>query len=204
MSDFFTEAFGTRPFMAILRGFGPQRTLELAETAWHHGIRCVEVPVQSLEAVRTLEMVVAEGRSRGYQVGAGTVTTPERVRQAVDAGAAFTVAPGFDPDVARASQDAGLAHLPGVATASEVQAAHRFGSRWLKAFPASVLGPEWFRAMHGPFPEARFVATGGMTADNATTYLAAGASVVAVGSALGDPAQLRTLSTLGPDLRADA
>lgn len=201
MSDVFTDAFAAQPLMAILRGFGPERTLELAETAWDNGIRCVEVPIQSDEAVDTLEAVVAAGHRRGCQVGAGTVTTVERVRQAIDAGAAFTVAPGFDPEVARASQDAGLAHLPGVATASEIQAAHRFGSRWLKAFPASVLGPGWFTAMHGPFPDARFVATGGMDADTVVPYLAAGASVIAVGSALGDPVQLRALSQLGPDVR---
>jgi Entner-Doudoroff aldolase len=192
--EFFTEIFAAQPFMAILRGFGMQRTVELALTAWNHGIRCVEVPIQSEEALDTLNTVAASNSTRGWHVGAGTVTTTKRVRQAKDAGAAFTVAPGFDLDVAQTSHNAGLPHLPGVATASEIQAAYRFGSSWLKAFPASVLGPGWFKAMHGPFPEACFVATGGMNADNAAQYLAAGESVIAVGSALDDPTQLRTLS----------
>lgn len=201
LSEFFTDAFHGQPFMAILRGFDRERTLALARTAWDHGIRCVEVPVQSEEACATLEAVAHEGSTRGYPVGAGTVTSPERVERARRAGARFTVAPGFDPEVARASADAGLAHLPGVATATDVQAVERFGLTWMKTFPASVLGPGWLRALHGPFPGARFVATGGMDADNAAEYLAAGAAVVAIGSALQDPAQLNRLDTArrGPE-----
>jgi len=77
-----------------------------------------------------------------------------------------------------------------------VQAAMHLGLTWLKAFPASVLGTPWFRAMAGPFPDARFVATGGMDATNAGSFLEAGARVVAVGSALEDPAQLPRLAEL--------
>ncbi|NEB81742.1 bifunctional 4-hydroxy-2-oxoglutarate aldolase/2-dehydro-3-deoxy-phosphogluconate aldolase, partial [Streptomyces sp. SID14478] len=103
---------------------------------------------------------------------------------------------GLDAAVASASVAAGLPHLPGVATATDVQAARALGLTWLKAFPASVLGADWFRAMRGPFPEVPFVATGGMDAGNAAAYLSAGARVVAVGSALEDPAQLASLAEL--------
>jgi len=197
MSDWFTDAFKAKPLMAILRGFSRDRTLELAQAAWSLGIESVEIPIQTSAAVETLQAVVAAAQAHGHFVGAGTVTSIERVQQAADVGAAFTVAPGFDRDVARASRDAGLAHLTGAASASEIQAAQRFGATWVKAFPASVLGTGWFEAMRGPFPQVRFVATGGMNARNAAEYLDAGASVVAVGSALGDPAQLELLSGLG-------
>lgn len=86
--------------------------------------------------------------------------------------------------------------LPGVATASEVQAAMKDGLTWLKAFPAALLGPAWFTAMAGPFPGANFVATGGMDASNAGEFLDKGVQVVAVGSALADPAQLPRLAEL--------
>ncbi|MEU6814441.1 bifunctional 4-hydroxy-2-oxoglutarate aldolase/2-dehydro-3-deoxy-phosphogluconate aldolase [Streptomyces sp. NPDC046860] len=190
----FDRVFAGVPVMAILRGMPLTRTVELAERAWDLGIECVEVPVQDEEAAAVLAAVVAAGRGR--PVGAGTVTTPERLGWAVAAGAAFTVAPGLDAGVARASVDAGLPHLPGVATATDVQAARALGLDWLKAFPASVLGPDWFRAMRGPFPEVPFVATGGIDASNAAAYLAAGAKVVAVGSALEAPDQLRSLADL--------
>ncbi|MEU6394124.1 bifunctional 4-hydroxy-2-oxoglutarate aldolase/2-dehydro-3-deoxy-phosphogluconate aldolase [Streptomyces sp. NPDC046939] len=192
----FDDLFGRVPVMAILRGLSPDRSVELAVRAWDLGIECVEVPVQDEAAGRALAAVVAAGRERGKAVGAGTVTSVERLERAVGAGAAFTVAPGLDAEVARASVAAGLPHLPGVATATDVQAARALGLTWLKAFPASVLGVEWFRAMRGPFPEVPFVATGGLDAGNASAYLDAGARVVAVGSALEDPDQLERLAAL--------
>jgi 2-dehydro-3-deoxyphosphogluconate aldolase/(4S)-4-hydroxy-2-oxoglutarate aldolase len=67
---------------------------------------------------------------------------------------------------------------------------------WLKAFPASVLGTAWIKAMHGPFPQVRFVTTGGMNAANAAEFLRAGTRVVAIGSALQDPSQLPKLAAL--------
>lgn len=196
MTHWFDETFSSTPVMAILRGFTPARTVELAQRGWDAGITCVEVPIQSPAAVEALVAVAQAGASRGMSVGAGTVVSPELVATARDAGAAFTVSPGFDPAVAKASLDAGLPHLPGVATGSEVQLAAAFGLHWLKAFPASVLGKEWFSAMAGPFPQINFVATGGMNAHNATEYLAAGARVVAVGSALEDDTQIDRLTDL--------
>jgi len=202
-SDWFATEFEGRPLMAVLRGFDATRSVELASAAWDLGIEAVEVPVQSASTCAALAAVVEAGRARGHHVGAGTVTTIERLRKAVEAGAAFTVAPGLDAEVASASMDAGLAHLPGVSTPSEIQAALRLGLTWVKAFPASVLGEEWFRAMRGPFPEVTFVATGGMDAGNARRFLEVGARVVAVGSALGDPEQLPALSRLLADSRAE-
>ena len=190
------DAHLTVPVMAILRGFGVQRTVELARQAWALGLTCVEVPIQSEADVAALAAVVEAGRAGGHVAGAGTVVSRRHVEQASDAGAAFTVSPGLDLDVVRASLDAGLPSLPGVSSASEIQAAHRFGLTWVKAFPASVLGPAWFRAMRGPFPQIRFVATGGMDAHNAREYLSAGAEVVAVGSALEDGAQIALLARL--------
>ena len=121
---------------------------------------------------------------------------PEHIRQAKRAGAAFTVSPGLDLDIVRASAEAGLPPLPGVATPTEVQLALREGLTWLKAFPASVLGTGWFGAMRGPFPQAKFVATGGMDASTAGRFFAAGVRVVAVGSALEDETQLPALAAL--------
>jgi 2-dehydro-3-deoxyphosphogluconate aldolase/(4S)-4-hydroxy-2-oxoglutarate aldolase len=67
----------------------------------------------------------------------------------------------------------GLPHLPGVATPTEVQRAPAAGFGWLKAFPAAQLGAGWITAMHGPFPEARCVATGGIDLSNAAGFLSA-------------------------------
>jgi 2-dehydro-3-deoxyphosphogluconate aldolase/(4S)-4-hydroxy-2-oxoglutarate aldolase len=69
-----------------------------------------------------------------------------------------------------------MAHLPGVATATDVRRALRLGLSWQKAFPATSLGPGWFTALREPFRTVRFVATGGITAGNAAVFLKAGAS----------------------------
>ena len=192
----FDRILAGRPLMAIFRGLGTTRSLELARTAWDLGIDVVELPIQSDADVDALAAVVAAAREEGRLVGAGTVVSTRHVELAASAGAAFTVSPGFDADVVRASAAAGMPPLPGVATASEVQAAMALGLTWLKAFPASLLGAGWFRAMAGPFPDARFVATGGMDAANAGAFLDAGVRTVAVGSALEDPAQLPALAAL--------
>lgn len=186
----------TVPVMAILRGFGPERSVALATQAWELGLSCVEVPIQSETDVAALAAVVEAGRASGHVAGAGTVVSRRHVDQAREAGAAFTVSPGLDLAVVKDSLDAGLPSLPGVASASEIQAADRFGLTWVKAFPASVLGTGWFKAMRGPFPQLKFVATGGMDAHNAREYLAAGANVIAVGSALEDAAQIPLLAQL--------
>jgi 2-dehydro-3-deoxyphosphogluconate aldolase/(4S)-4-hydroxy-2-oxoglutarate aldolase len=192
----FDGVFDGQSLMAILRGLGVERSLELAELAWSLGIDVVELPIQTETDVEALRVVAAAGRTTGRLVGAGTVVSVRHVELAASAGAAFTVSPGFDPVVSRASAQAGLPPLPGVATATEVQAAMAMGLTWLKAFPASLLGPAWFPAMAGPFPDARFVATGGMDASNAREFLARGVRTVAVGAALGDPAQLPALAAL--------
>jgi len=190
------EIFGEHRVMAILRGLPPDETVALAARLWDGGVRVLEVPIGTPAAVSSLRAAVAAGRERGLRVGAGTVTTPEQVRSAADAGAQYTVAPGLDLTVLAASLAAGLPHLPGVGTASEVQRARAAGCRWLKAFPAKALGPDWIAAMHGPFPDIRFVATGGLKVADAKPFLDAGTSVVALGAALADPDQRAAVGIL--------
>ncbi|MEV4482625.1 bifunctional 4-hydroxy-2-oxoglutarate aldolase/2-dehydro-3-deoxy-phosphogluconate aldolase [Micromonospora coxensis] len=192
----FAPIFADARVMVILRDLPPTETVRLAEQAWELGIDVVEVPIRTADAVLSLRAAVQAGRERGKLVGAGTVRTPAQVRQAASAGAAFTVAPALDLAVADAAVTYGIPHLPGVATPTEAQHALDHGLVWLKAFPAVSLGPQWFKALAGPLPELRFVATGGIDADNAADFLAAGVEVVAVGSALSDPRQIPRLAAL--------
>ncbi|MFH5821068.1 bifunctional 4-hydroxy-2-oxoglutarate aldolase/2-dehydro-3-deoxy-phosphogluconate aldolase [Georgenia sp. AZ-5] len=195
-ASWFDEAFTERDVMVILRGRSPGATASLCHRAWDLGIAQVEVPVQSPDAMPSLLAAIAAGAERGRQVGAGTVTSVEQLEMVANAGVSFTVAPGLDEDVIRWSTDHGLPHLPGVSTPSEIQRALRLGSPWLKVFPASVLGPEWFRAVRAPFPHLRMVATGGVTTDTARRYHDAGARVISLGSALEDERQLEALPEL--------
>jgi 2-dehydro-3-deoxyphosphogluconate aldolase/(4S)-4-hydroxy-2-oxoglutarate aldolase len=184
MSDYFTDAFGDVPVLAILRGFGPASAVAAAEECWRAGIPLVEVSLSDADAPSSLKAVCRRGRELGRSAGAGTVLTADQVAAAAQVGAEFAVAPGLKPDAVAAAQARGVPYLPGVATPSEVQHALALGCRTVKLFPASVLGTDWLRSLAGPFPEARFVAVGGVDANNAPDWLAAGAVAVGVGSAL--------------------
>jgi 2-dehydro-3-deoxyphosphogluconate aldolase/(4S)-4-hydroxy-2-oxoglutarate aldolase len=190
------ELFHGQRVMVILRGFSPERSVELAGRAWDLGIDLVEVPVQAERGFAALTAVVEAGRRRGRSVGAGTVVTPTQMNGVAAAGATFAVSPGLDLSLVEAAAELGLAYLPGVATATDVQLAAGAGLTHLKGFPASVLGPDWFRAMRGPFPDVTFVATGGIDAANAPRFLDAGVAAVAVGSAIEDEAQLPLIAGL--------
>jgi 2-dehydro-3-deoxyphosphogluconate aldolase / (4S)-4-hydroxy-2-oxoglutarate aldolase len=192
----FEEIVGPHRIMSILRGLEPADAVRVAHHSWDAGVAVLEVTIGTPDAVAALTAVVAAGAERGMLVGAGTVISPEQVRAAERAGARYTVAPGLDPEVLAASLAAGLPHLPGVATGTEVQHAHRAGCRWVKAFPATALGPAWFRAIRGPFPDVSYVATGGITIEYARELLDAGARVVGLGATLADPEQRERLAEL--------
>ena len=194
--EWFEREFATTQVMVIMRGLGAEQSLLLATRAWEAGVTAVELPIQRPADIEALEAVAAAARERGLTVGAGTVVRVEQVAIAKQAGATYTVSPGTDEDVIRASLAADLPTLPGVGTASEVQRCTRLGLSWLKAFPAAALGPGWIKAMLGPFPEVKFVATGGVAVADAGDFLAAGARVVSLGSALADPEQVEKLAKL--------
>lgn len=142
---------------------------DLADALSEGGIRCAEITLrtpQGVDAIRALA-----GRS-DFVVGAGTVTSVAQVDAVVDAGARFAVSPGLDADVIERCAERGLPLVPGVSTATDIQRALRAGIRDLKLFPAHLVGGlAAVRAFAGPFPDVRFLPSGGVTADNARTYL---------------------------------
>lgn len=192
----FTKIFADNPIMAILRGYGPVRSLQLAQQAWDLGIGLVEIPIQTDDDVIALREVCAAAKQLGKIVGAGTVVSVEHIELAARAGADFTVSPGFDREIVHQSISMGLPTIPGVSTPTEIQLAMAAGLEWVKAFPATVLGTSWFAAMSGPFPDIKFLGTGGIDAANAGEYFAAGARAVAVGSTLENSEQLPLLAAL--------
>jgi 2-dehydro-3-deoxyphosphogluconate aldolase/(4S)-4-hydroxy-2-oxoglutarate aldolase len=146
------------------------------------GLGAVEITFTLPSAARAIERVRNEYRSA--LVGAGTVRTLSELEAAAAAGAQFLVAPGLNPDLLQIAQRMGLLMLPGVYTASEVDLALRLGAEMLKVFPAEPLGPAYIASLMQPFPTARLVPTGGISAANAGAYMKAGAAAVAMGSSL--------------------
>lgn len=133
------------------------------------GITCVEVTLRT-DAGR--DAIAALSRETGLIVGGGTVLTAAEVAAVSAAGARFVVSPGLDEEVVEATRAAGLASLPGVATATELQRALRLGIDTVKFFPADRLGGlDTIRALAAPFPRVRFVPSGGIGDGNAAEYL---------------------------------
>lgn len=109
----------------------------------------------------------------GLVVGAGTVLDAPAAARAIAAGGRFIVSPGLDASLVTVLRDAGLTVIPGVCTPTEVQAAVQLGLTRLKFFPAEAAGGiPMLRALAGPFPEVRFMPSGGIDAATAPAYLA--------------------------------
>jgi 2-dehydro-3-deoxyphosphogluconate aldolase/(4S)-4-hydroxy-2-oxoglutarate aldolase len=147
----------------------PAHAMPLAQALLAGGVPIIEVTLRTpaaLDIIRIITDTVPDA-----VVGAGTVTTPGLVRQAVDAGAQFLVSPGTTDRLLDAMDDAGVPCLPGVASASGVMLLLERGQREMKFFPAEASGGRAFlSAMASPFPDARFCPTGGITPATAPLY----------------------------------
>ena len=142
------------------------------------GLPVAEVTFRTAAAPDAIRAMTARG---DVLVGAGTVLTPAQVDEAVAAGAAFVVSPGLSRAVVERCGEHDVPVLPGAVTATEVQAALELGVRTVKFFPAgSWGGPGAVAALAAPFPDVRFVPTGGIGAADLADYLAVPA-VLAVG-----------------------
>jgi 2-dehydro-3-deoxyphosphogluconate aldolase/(4S)-4-hydroxy-2-oxoglutarate aldolase len=199
--DYFAARLASVPVVAILRGLEPDPTVQLATACWRSGIELVEVPAQGAAGLRSLEAAAEAARELGATVGAGTVYTADHAAQVRDAGAGFLVSPGLDEGTARFAADNELPYLPGVSTPTEVQAALALGLHTVKLFPAGAMGTLWLSALKGPFPTVRFVAVGGVSPENAQTYLDHGACGVGIGGALSDPRAIEKAARLAPPSR---
>ncbi len=134
------------------------------------GLPVAEVTFRTAAAEQALAVMADDGR---LLVGAGTVVRADQVDRAFDAGARFIVSPGFSAAVVGRARELGLPVLPGVATATEIMAAMDAGLSMVKFFPAETCGGvATVRALAAPFPQLRFVPTGGITAGPLSAYLA--------------------------------
>lgn len=147
------------------------------------GIRLVELTFTTPDIENVIARAVAYADHS--LVGAGTVTDAARARAAIDAGARFLVTPGISAEVADIAHEAGIPVMMGAMTPSEVAlAGYTLQADAVKIFPASTVGPAHLKALHGPFPDLKFVPSGGIDAHNAAEFIAAGALAVTAGTSV--------------------
>jgi 2-dehydro-3-deoxyphosphogluconate aldolase/(4S)-4-hydroxy-2-oxoglutarate aldolase len=141
----------------------------LADALIRGGLPCAEITFRTDAAAAAMKTMAARGE---MLVGAGTVLTVDQVKIAMDAGAQFIVAPGFNPAVAGYCVDNDIAYTPGVCTPSDIEAALTFDLKLLKFFPAEAFGGlKTLKAMSGPYTAVEFIPTGGINPDNLYEYL---------------------------------
>ncbi len=173
------------------------------------GLTAIEVTLRTPGAIAAIKAIAA--RVPGATVGAGTITRPEQIDEAVAAGARFLVSPGASPRLAQAAAQAPVPFLPGVATVSEALALMDLGIRAMKLFPAEAVGGvKLLSSIAAPLPDIKFCPTGGIDLAKAPSYLAL-PNVVCVGGswmlpkqaiAAGDYGQIEVLAREAAALKA--
>ena len=134
------------------------------------GLPCAEITFRTPAAAAAIDILRRE--CPGLLAGAGTVLTPAQVDAAADAGAAFIVAPGFNPATLERARARGLPMIPGVCTPTEIEQALSHGVDVLKFFPAEASGGVAFlKVVSAPYKNVRFIPTGGISASNLASYL---------------------------------
>lgn len=182
----FEEALTSLPLIAILRGLTPAEALPVGQALVSTGWTLIEVPLNSPQPLDSIAAMV--NAFPQALIGAGTVLTPNDVRNVHAAGGQLIISPNFNPAVVSEAVRLGLVCLPGVITASEAFAALDAGAAALKIFPAEMATPAVVKALRAVLPtDALVLPVGGITPESMAAYRTAGANGFGIGSALYKP-----------------
>ena len=175
------SAMQARRLVAVIRSRTAEEALATAKAVGEAGVQFVEVTFSVPGAADVIRTLAGEGQ---VHVGAGTVLSVQQARTGIKAGARFIVSPSLELDLVPLCREAGVASIPAGATPTEVVQAIRAGADLVKIFPADCVGgPHFIRQMRGPFPDARFMVSGGVNKDNVSEYAALGVTGIVLGSA---------------------
>jgi 2-dehydro-3-deoxyphosphogluconate aldolase/(4S)-4-hydroxy-2-oxoglutarate aldolase len=167
--------------VAVVRSKSAEDALALAHAAAEGGIRFVEI---TFSVPGALDVIKELAVRKAVHVGAGTVLAPQQAERAIGAGAEFVVSPSLELNLIGLCHTADIACFPGAATPTEIIAAQRAHADLVKIFPADLSGgPYFIRQMQGPFPEVRFMVSGGVNVKNVAEYVRVGVTGICLGSA---------------------
>lgn len=166
--------------VAVIRSKSAEEALALAHTASEGGIKFVEI---TFSVPGALDVIKELAGRKNPHVGAGTVLAPQQAERAIGAGAEFVVSPSLELNLIGLCHSANIACFPGAATPTEIIAAQRAHADLVKIFPADLAGgPPFIRQMQGPFPEVRFMVSGGVSLKNVADYVQVGVTGICLGS----------------------
>ena len=147
----------------------PDDANRLADALVEGGLPCAEITLRTAAGLGVIETL---SKRPDFLVGAGTVHNTEQAKHAVDAGAKFVVAPGFNPNTVQWCVGNRIPMFPGTSTPTDLEQALEFGLDIVKFFPAEAIGGvTTLKAFHGPYGSIRFMPTGGVSRSNLLDYL---------------------------------
>jgi 2-dehydro-3-deoxyphosphogluconate aldolase/(4S)-4-hydroxy-2-oxoglutarate aldolase len=171
--------------IAVIRMSDTDKLFKVTEAIRLGGVKAIEITMtvpDALDVIRTM----AQKKAPDVLIGAGTVLNAETAVAAVRAGADFLVSPITNFDMIKACRKLDKFVAPGALTPTEIVAAWKSGADVVKVFPATSVGPKYFKDLKGPLPQIRLMPTGGVSIENAKDFLDSGACCVAIGTALLD------------------
>ena len=171
--------------VAVVRLDDAAAGAEVARALADGGVKAIEVTMTVPNAVRLIADLSAT-LGDDMIVGAGTVVDAGTAREVIAAGARFVVGPVFRPAVIDACHDHDVPMMPGCFSPTEILAAWDAGADVIKVFPATALGPTFFKDIRGPLPHVKLMPTGGVTLANAGEWIRAGAVAIGAGTSLVD------------------
>jgi 2-dehydro-3-deoxyphosphogluconate aldolase / (4S)-4-hydroxy-2-oxoglutarate aldolase len=171
------------PLIAVLRA--PQATDydAVVEVLGQNGVRCVELTLSTPGTIDHLPALIEHAGSE-LEIGVGTITTVTDAQRAIDAGAKYLVTPVINLEIIALALKHRLPVFPGGLTPTELHSAWEAGATAVKVFPAQTVGAKYGSHLRGPFPDLRFVPSGGVGLDDIPAWLNAGATAVSLGGPL--------------------
>lgn len=177
------EAARADGVIAISRGAAVEAIVDVAEALCAGGIRFLEITCNTAGFAGMIERLCGAMGER-MVIGAGTAITKELCEEALGAGAKYIVAPDVNPEVVSYCVERDVAVFPGAATATEILAAVRLGTRAVKIFPAAAIGADYIRQLRGPIDDVDFYAVGGVRLGNIGEFMAAGCVGIGIGGSV--------------------
>lgn len=177
----------THKLAVVIRGDNRIMAEKTAEACIEGGVRALEITFTVPGAPILLQSL--NENNDDLIIGAGTVLDSETARIAILSGANFIVSPNFDANIAKLCNRYGIPYIPGCMTVNEMIHAVEYGVSIIKLFPGNAYDLSFIKSIHGPLPHINIMPTGGVSLDNVSDWLSAGAVMLGVGGEITNPAK---------------
>jgi len=169
--------------VAVIRAPSKEVLPDIVSALLAGGVPAIEVTMSTPKAIAGIEYLADKLGDRAI-IGVGTCLDAATARDAISAGAQFVVSPAFDPQIVETTRRYGKISIPGAYTPTEILRAWTAGADVVKVFPATTLGPGYFKDILAPLPQLKLTPTGGVDIKTTPDWIKAGAVFVGAGTAL--------------------